>query len=136
MVTRVKYEFMSNEWFAKLDELVAAAGDLKIPQQMKAVEVNIIVKSATKGDVQVNLKEGLFSPGHRPTAAALLTLDEPLARKIFIDGDQAAGVAAFLSGEIKVEGGDAAYAQLVAMSSVEPSDPQKALTKQIAAITT
>jgi hypothetical protein len=131
MVRAVKYEFLSNEWFAKVDELIAKAGDLKIPAEMKAVEVNIIVKSAT-GDKQIYLKDGLFSPGHQPTATTKLTLTEELARKIFVEADAAAGVQAFLAGEMQVEGD---LAKLVAMQTVEPSDPQKALTKEIAAIT-
>ncbi len=131
MVAPVKHEFLSNEWFAKVDELIAKAGDLKIPAEMKAVEVNITVKSAA-GDKQIFLKDGLFSPGHQPTATTKLTLSEALARKIFIEADAAAGVQAFLAGEMQVEGD---IAKLVAMQTVEPSDPQKKLTKDIAAIT-
>jgi putative sterol carrier protein len=127
----VKYEFLSTEWFAKVDELIAKAGDLKIPAEMKAVEVNITVKSAA-GDKQIFLKDGLFSPGHQATASTKLTLGEDLARKIFIEADAAAGVQAFLAGEMQVEGD---MAKLVAMQTVEPSEPQKQLTKQIAAIT-
>ncbi|MDQ3335751.1 MAG: SCP-2 sterol transfer family protein [Myxococcota bacterium] len=127
----MKHEFLSNEWFAKVDELIAKAGDLKIPAEMKAVEVNITVKSAA-GDKQIFLKDGLFSPGHQPTATTKLTLSEALARKIFIEADAAAGVQAFLAGEMQVEGD---IAKLVAMQTVEPSDPQKKLTKDIAAIT-
>ena len=131
MVQPVKYEFLSNEWFAKVDELIAKAGDLKIPAEMKAVEVNITVKSAS-GDKQIFLKDGLFSPGHQPSATTKLTLTEELARKIFIEADAAAGVQAFLAGEMQVEGD---IAKLVAMQTVEPSDPQKKLTKDIATIT-
>lgn len=131
MVRLVKYEFLSNEWFAKVDELIAQAGDLKIPAEMKAVEVNITVKSAS-GDKQIYLKDGLFSPGHQASATTKLTLTEELARKIFIEADAAAGVEAFMTGAMQVEGD---LAKLVAMQTVEPSDPQKQLTKSIAAIT-
>lgn len=131
MVRPVKYEFLSNEWFAKVDELIAQAGDLKIPAEMKAVEVNITVKSAS-GDKQIYLKDGLFSPGHQASATTKLTLTEELARKIFIEADAAAGVEAFMTGAMQVEGD---LAKLVAMQTVEPSDPQKQLTKSIAAIT-
>ena len=103
MVRPVKYEFLSNEWFAQVDELIAKAGDLQIPSEMKAVEVNITVKSPA-GDKQIFLKDGLFSPGHQPSATTKLTLDEALARKIFIDADAAAGVQAFMTGEMQVEG--------------------------------
>jgi len=127
----VKYEFLSKEWFAKVDELIAQAGDLKIPAEMKAVEVNIVVKSAA-GDKQIYLKDGLFSAGHQSSATTTLTLSEDLARKIFIEADSAAGVQAFLAGEMQVEGD---MAKLVAMQTVEPSEPQKQLTKAIALIT-
>jgi hypothetical protein len=125
------HTFLSPEWFAAVDELIAKAGDLNIPAEMKAVEVNVTVTSA-KGDIPVFLKDGMFSQGHRAGAPTSLTLSEELARKIFVDGDNAAGVQAFLSGEMKAEGD---LAKLVAMSTVEPSEQQKKLTKQIAAIT-
>ena len=131
MVPLVKYEFLSQDWFKKVDELIAEAGDLKIPSEMTAVEVNITVKSSS-GDKQIYLKNGLFAPGHLPSATTRLTLSEELARKIFIEADAAAGVQAFLAGEMQVEGD---VAKLVAMQTVEPSDPQKRLTKEIAAIT-
>ena len=128
------YAFLSDEWFTKVEELVSAAGDLQIPPAMKVVEVNVTVTGAAAGPAEVRLamKEGLFTRGHRPDFATTLTLSADLARKIFIDGDTAAGVQAFLDGSIQVAGD---LAKLVAMQTVEPSDPQKQLTQRIAAIT-
>jgi hypothetical protein len=128
------YAFLSDEWFTKVEELVAAAGDLQIPPAMKAVEVNVIVTGAAIGPAEVRLamKEGLFTRGHRSDFATTLTLSADLARKIFIEGDTAAGVQAFLDGSIHVAGD---LAKLVAMQTVEPSEPQKRLTQQIAAMT-
>jgi hypothetical protein len=128
----MRYEFLSDEWFRKVDELIAAAGDLKIPAEMKAVEVNVTVTSPT-GDKKLFMKDGLFSLGHKSGVTTTLTLTEALARKIFIDADVGAGVQAFLAGEIQVDGD---LAKIVAMQTVEPSDPQKRLTRQIAEITT
>jgi len=125
------YAFLSDEWFTKVDELIAAAGDLQIPPAMKEVEVNVTVTSPG-GDVQLAMKDGLFSRGHRSGVATTLTLSADLARKIFVDGDTAAGTQAFFEGAIKVDGD---LAKLVAMQTVEPSEPQKQLTRQIAAIT-
>lgn len=125
------YAFLSDEWFTRVDELVAAAGDLQIPPAMKAVEVNVTVTSPG-GEVRIAMKDGLFTRGHRPDFATLLTLSAELARKIFVDGDTAAGTQAFFEGAIKVDGD---LAKLVAMQTVEPSEPQKRLTRQIAAIT-
>ena len=126
------YVFLSDEWFTKVEELVAAAGDLQIPAAMKAVEVNVTVTSP-QGDAQVAMKDGVFARGHRAGVATTLTLTAELARKVFIDGDTAAGTQAFFEGKITVEGD---FSKLIAMQTVEPSAPQKRLTQQIAAITT
>lgn len=128
----MSYPFLSDAWFSKVDELVAAAGDLQIPSAMAAVEVNITVTSA-HGDTQLAMTDGLFTRGHRAGVATTLTLSAELARKIFIDGDTAAGAQAFFEGAIKVDGD---LAKLVAMQTVEPSEPQQRLARQIAAITT
>jgi hypothetical protein len=128
----VRYLFLSDAWFAKVDELVAAAGDLQIPAAMKAVEVNITVTSPS-GDVHLMMKDGLFTRGHGAGVATTLTLSVELARKIFVDGDTAAGAQAFFDGSLKVSGD---LAKMVAMQTVEPSEPQKRLTRQIASITT
>jgi len=127
----MRYAFLSPEWFTKVDELIARAGDLKIPAEMKAVEVNVTVTSPS-GEAKIFLKDGLFTQGHRDGAEASISLSEELARKIFVDGDAAAGVQAFMLGEMKLEGD---LKKLVAMQTVEPSEPQKQLTKQIAEIT-
>jgi hypothetical protein len=127
----MSYAFLSDEWFSQVDQLVAAAGDLQIPSAMAAVEVNITV-TAGGGDTSLFLKDGLFTRGHRASVATTLTLSAELARKIFIDGDTAAGTQAFFEGAIRVDGD---LAKLVAMQTVEPSEPQKRLTRQIAAIT-
>jgi hypothetical protein len=78
------------------------------------------------------MKDGLFTRGHRAGIVTTLTLSIELARTIFIEGDTAAGTQAFLAGAIRVDGD---LAKLVAMQTVEPSEPQKRLTRQIAAIT-
>ena len=124
--------FLSDGWFTEVDALIAAAGDLQIPPAMKAVEVNVTVTSPG-GDIQLFIKDGVLARGHRAGAVTSLTLSADLARKIFVDGDAAAGIQAFVAGEIRAEGD---LSKLVAMQTVEPSEPQKQLTKKIAAITT
>ena len=131
MVRRMRYEFLSDDWFQKVDELIAAAGELEIPAPMRAVQVNVTVTSPA-GATMLFMRDGLFVRGHQTGAEASLTLTRDLARKIFVDGDAAAGVQAFLTGEIQVEGD---LAKVVAMQTVEPTESQLALTKRIAAIT-
>lgn len=127
----MRHQFLSDEWFTEVDRLIAAAGDLQIPPAMKAVEVNVTVTSPT-GNTDLFMKDGLFTRGHQASAPTKLTIPADLARKIFVDGDTAAGVQAFLEGKMQVEGD---LAKLVAMQTVEPSEPQKQLTKRIAEIT-
>jgi hypothetical protein len=131
MVRRMRYEFLSDEWFDKVEQMVAAAGDLQIPPAMKAVAVNVTITGVGGAERQLFMKDGLFTRGHQ-AAPTTLTLDAVLARRIFIDADAAAGVQAFLEGQIKVDGD---LAQIVAMQTVEPSEPQKKLTRDIAAVT-
>jgi hypothetical protein len=127
----MRHQFLSDEWFTEVDRLIAAAGDLQIPPAMKAVEVNVTVTSPS-GNTELFMKDGLFTRGHQASAPTKLTIPADLARKIFVDGDTAAGVQAFLEGKMQVEGD---LAKLVAMQTVEPSEPQKQLTKRIAEIT-
>jgi hypothetical protein len=130
-VAGMSYPFLSDAWFAEVDRLIADAGDLHIPAEMCAVEVNVTVR-APAGDTHVYIKDGLLTRGHRAGAATAMTLSDALARKIFVDADMAAGVQGFLTGDIAVEGD---LARLVAMQTVEPSEAQKRLTRRIAAIT-
>lgn len=124
--------FLSDEWFTKVDELIAAAGNLEIPEPMRTAKINITVDRAAGGTAELHLENGLFVRGHNPAFSTKLTVGEEIARKIFVEGDAPAGVQAFLEGKIVVEGDLAA---VVAMQTVEPSEPQKRLTRQIAAIT-
>ena len=127
----MRLAFLSDEWFTKVDELIAAAGDLQIPDAMRTAQVNITVTTAS-GETQLHLEDGLFKRGHNAAFTTSLRVSDDIARKIFVDGDAAAGVQAFLEGKIAVEGD---LASVVAMQTVEPSEPQLRLTRQIAAIT-
>ena len=89
----MRYPFLSDEWFDEVDKLIAAAGDLQIPEPMKAAKVNITVTAAS-GNKQLAMKDGLFTRGHDPSFQTSLTVGEDIARKIFVEGDAAAGVQA------------------------------------------
>ena len=57
-----------------------------------------------------------------------MPLPADLARRLFIENDQSAGMQGFMSGQIKIEGD---MSKLMAMQTVQPSASQKALQKQI-----
>jgi hypothetical protein len=127
----MRFTFLSDEWFSKVDSLIAEAGDLQIPEPMRTAKVNVTVTSP-QGNTALHLEGGLFKRGHNPAFTTTLTVSDELARKIFVDGDAAAGVQGFLEGKIVVEGD---LASVIAMQTVEPSEPQQRLTRQIAALT-
>lgn len=124
--------FLSDAWFDEVQKLIAAAGDLNLPAPMKNVKVNVTIKRAS-GDVPVFLQDGVVAKGHREGADATITLDEALAKKLFVEADAAAGVQAFMLGQLVIEGD---LGKVVAMQTAEPSAQQVALAKKIAAITT
>lgn len=98
---------------------------------MRAVDVNVTITDPA-GDTKVFMKDGLFTRGHQDGVTTTLRLPSAVARKIFVEGDVAAGVQAFMTGEITVEGD---LPKVIAMQTVDPSEPQKALTRKIAEIT-
>jgi len=124
--------FLSEPWFDEVAKLMASAGDLKLPAPMRNVKVNVTIKRAAGGDVPAFVQDGVVARGHRDGADATITLDEALARKLFVEADAAAGVQAFLEGQLAIEGD---LAKVVAMQTAEPSAEQKALAKRIAQIT-
>lgn len=125
-------KFLSDEWFVKVDEMRAAAGDLDIPETLAAVTINVTVTEEGSDDLKMNLNGGDFVKDHAGDAPTTLTLTADLAKKIFIDGDSQAGMQAFMAGEIKVEGD---MSKIMELQMVQPSEPQKALLKQIREIT-
>lgn len=124
--------FLSEPWFDEVAKLMASAGDLNLPAPMRNVKVNVTIKRASGGDVPAFVEDGVVARGHRDGADATITLDEALARKLFVEADAAAGVQAFLEGQLAIEGD---LAKVVAMQTAEPSAEQKALAKKIAQIT-
>lgn len=125
-------KFLSEEWFAKVGELRAAAGDIDVPANMHDLVINITVTNTDFGDVDVALNAGMFEKGHHPNAPTTMTIPVDLAHRLFIDNDQSAGMQGFMSGQIKIEGD---MSKLMEMQSVQPSEGQKQLQKQILDIT-
>jgi hypothetical protein len=125
------HEFLSPGWFAAVDQLIDSAGELNIPPAMRAAEINVTVTTPS-GERQAYVKDGRLYQGHRAGAPTAITLPAALARKVFVEADTAAGIQAFLAGELVATG---ELKPLVDMQMEEPSPQQKALAQRIAAIT-
>ena len=120
-------KFLSDEWFAKVQELTDDAGEIEIPDPLKALTVNLSI-ATDDGEVQAFLKNLIFKKGHDAEAPATIKLSAALAKQLFIDGDQSAGMQAFMSGEMQVEGD---MTKLMELQTVQPSDEMRDLAEEI-----
>lgn len=129
----MKYAFLSADWFDQVARLREKAGDLDLPQTIKDIKLNIEVTDGPEGTVLAHVESGAFASGAIGGASAKLTLGYAVASKLFIERDQQAGMQAFMSGQIQVEGD---MGTLMSMQSAGgPSEAQKKLEVEIREIT-
>lgn len=101
-----KFEFLSDDWFNKLHELLAEHGaDAPVHQNML---MNLVVTGTPWGEREMHMgaREGAadFGQGLADGADVTLTTDYDTAKEVFVSGNQQAGMQAFMSGKVKVQG--------------------------------
>jgi hypothetical protein len=109
------YPFLSDEWLDEVQKLAADAGAGLTPPN---VQINMVVTGGPQGDRELHVADGAFASGLLDGAPTKLTLPYKVARDMFVIGDQAAAMQAFMSGQIKVEGD---MTKLMAMQSQQPA---------------
>ena len=124
-------EFLSDEWFAKVKEIRDGAGNVEAPAALADLVINITV-NADGGDKELALVGGMIEEGHHADAPTTMILPADLAKRIFIEGAQSAGMQGFMSGQIRIEGD---MSKLMALQTAQPSADQVALMKQIQDVT-
>ena len=99
-----KYQFLSDPWFDAAEKLIRE-------HQPEVPPTNLVMNlEVANGDDVVKFfmgaKNGEVLFGKGPTDGADLTLstDVDTARAVFISGDQQAGMQAFMSGKVRVQG--------------------------------
>ena len=126
-------QFLSESWFAEVDRLRAEAGDIPVPDAIKNIKLNLVVTGHPEGEKQMHMEAGEFKQGLLDDAPTKVTIPFPIAVKTFVENDQQAGMQAFMSGQIKVEGDMAVMMQ---MQGAGPPSPQgQALQDQIKEMT-
>jgi len=126
------HQFLSDSWFAEVARLRDAA-DIPVPEAIKDIVINVEVSDGPGGVVTAHLKAGRFEKGLEEGAPTKLKIPFDIARKMVVEGDQAAATQAFMAGQLQVEGD---MMKLMAMQAAgPPSEAQKALEAQIRAIT-
>lgn len=127
------FPFLSDPWFDEVEKIMEEAGDVPPPPGTEGLKLNIVVTGAPDGDREVHLAEGRFARGLVDDAPTKLIVPYEVARQVFIDRDQQAGMQAFMQGKIKVEGD---MSRIMAMQQGgEPSAEQRAVQDRIQAIT-
>lgn len=131
-------QFLSKDWFEQVMALRAEAeatlGADGIPDAVKTVRMNISVPHES-GEKQFSVKGGDAAMGHIDDAITRLTIDYDTARKLIIEGDVSAGMQAFMSGLIKVEGDMAQLLLLQQHLAAQPTPEQQALRSRVVAFT-
>ena len=126
------HKFLSEDWFAEVESLRAEVPPATGP--MADSVLNIVVTGGPDGDVEVSMAKGQFERGLSADAPTKVTVPYDVARDIFINGNQAAGMQAFMAGQIKVEG-DMTSLMAMQTGAGAPTPEQKAFQEKLQAIT-
>ena len=124
--------FLSDAWFAAMDEIRAAEGEPEIAPAMQELKLNIVVTGGPEGDREVSLQGGQFHQGAAEGAPTKIIVPFDVAKSIFIDGNQQAAMQAFMGGKVRVEGD---VSKVMAMQSVPPTESQQAFQEKLKGIT-
>jgi hypothetical protein len=124
-------EFLSDEWFTRVDELTRAAGDLQMPKALTDVTVNLKVLTA-KGEVQMGMNRGIIQKGSVAQADVDMSMPAEYAYKILVQNDWSVGMRGYIKHKIKLSGN---MKKLIPLQVYKPSQPSVELTKKIAGVT-
>jgi putative sterol carrier protein len=103
-----KHAFLSDGWITAVEQIVAAQGDGAAGPHGNTT-VNLIVTDTPFGeDRQFHMGtvdgKAIMGGGHRDAADVTLTTDYVTAKEVFVAGNPQAGMQAFMSGKVKVQG--------------------------------
>ena len=134
-----KYPFLSDEWTAEAErireEYKGKAAEIPAAQRMRA---NLIITEVPFGDgtenahIDTTSGEMDMDKGHIDGPDVTVTLDYATAKAIFIEGNPQAGMQAFMSGKIKIQGD---MTKIMMMQSATPDPVAQEVASKIAAIT-
>ncbi|MBP7736805.1 MAG: SCP-2 sterol transfer family protein [Spirochaetes bacterium] len=124
-------KFLSDEWFAKVDEMTKAAASLEIPKAMKDVVVNLTVENGG-ATVAMCIDGGIIRKGHVPRADVDMSMPAEYALSILVRGDWSVGMKGWVARKIKLSGN---MRKLIPLQVYKETASQEALRKQIESIT-
>lgn len=104
-----KFAFLTDEWITAVEAIVAGTAADAAAATAANLVVNLNVTDTPFGtDKQFHMGSidgvALMGGGHKEPGDVTLTTDYATAKAVFISGDQQAGMQAFMSGKVKVQG--------------------------------
>ena len=124
------YQFLTEEWMTAAKAIREKYAD-QVPAVTVSIRMNQVVTDVPFGDGTVksylDTSSGAVEMelGELEAADLTVTTDYDTARKVFVDQDQAAGMQAFMSGKIKVQG------DMMKMMAMQTGMPVTDITKQV-----
>ena len=130
-----KFPFLSDEWISGVESIVGEYANEVASAAHGNVAVNLIVtETPFGGDRQFHMGsvdgKAVMGGGHLDPADLVLTTDYVTAKDVFIAGNPQAGMQAFMSGKIKVQG-DMAKLMMQQASGGVPSPEMQAAIQAI-----
>jgi hypothetical protein len=131
-----KHPFLSDEWIAEAKKIRDEAGDTGAPPA--PMKMNQIITDVPFGDGTLNTHMDTtggsldMDTGHLDDPDVTITIDYATAKAIFVEQNQQAGMQAFMSGKIKVQGD---MTKMMAMGQATPDPKAADIAAKIAAIT-
>lgn len=132
------HRFLSDEWMAAAREIRARHEDA-VPAVTASIRINQVITDVPFGEgtvhsyLDTSTGRVVMELGELDQPDATITTDYATAKALFVDQDPAAGMQAFMSGRIKVQGD---MMKLMAMQTAMPNDDTaKAVADEIKAIT-
>jgi putative sterol carrier protein len=125
------HQFLTEEWMTAAKAIREKYAD-QVPAVTVSIRMNQVITDVPFGDGTVksylDTSSGAVEMelGELEAADLTVTTDYDTARKVFVDQDQAAGMQAFMSGKIKVQG------DMMKMMAMQTGMPQTDITKQVA----
>ncbi len=125
------YPFLSDDWMTAAKEIRAKYAD-QATKVTTSIRMNQVVTDVPFGEgtvksyLDTSSGDVVMELGELDAADLTVTTDWSTARAIFVMQDQAAGMQAFMSGKIKVQG------DMMKMMAMQTSMPQDDIAKQIA----
>jgi putative sterol carrier protein len=130
------YQFLSDEWLAEARSIRAEFDGRGAIEQ--SIRMNLVIGEVPFGEgtveahVDTSSGELVLDTGHIDPVDLKVSLDYDVAKAILVEGNPQAGMQAFMSGKIKVEGD---IAKLMALQSMTPDPTAAEIASRILAMT-